>query len=310
MAMTMADWKALPQWACWTSIDGRKVPMNPATGRAAKSNDPATWTTAAEAWTAKKRRGWGGLNFALTLEAGIVGVDLDDCFEERSGIRRLKDYARQIVQMLNTYTEFSPSGNGLHLFALGKIPHNIKRDADGFEMYAERHFLTVTGRQFGAAAVEEGFVSGNIEARQDELLALFVTFGGDIEPEPRPIVRRELPQGATEADIAAALRYIPPKGSYHDWVTVLMAIHNALPDERGVTLAESWSPGYRGEVAAKFRSFDEAGADGITVGTLFHMAKGYGYRQERPIAAAARSNGRGKADITDALAQRRVGYAR
>ena len=37
----------------------------------------------------------------------------------------------------------------------------------------------------------------------------------------------------------------------------------------------------RGEIAAKFRSFDESGSDGITVGTLFHTAKQYGYEPPR-----------------------------
>ena len=161
--LTRDEWKALPQWACWTLIDGRKVPMNPATGRAAKSNDPSTWTTAAGAWAAKKARRWGGLNFALTIDSGIVAIDLDDCFEERDGRRQLKKYAAQIVHMLDTYTELSPSGNGLHLFTLGTIPSNIK--IPGFEMYAARHFMSVTGRYLESA-------SPDIESRGEILTAL------------------------------------------------------------------------------------------------------------------------------------------
>lgn len=277
MSTTLSELKTAKAWTYWTLIDGRKVPMNPATGRAAKINDPETWATAGDAWAAKRRYRWGGLNLALTLKMGVVGVDLDDCFEERGGQRRLKNQARQIVQMLDTYTEFSPSGGGLHLFALGTIPHNINRHTDGFEMYAERHFMSVTGRPFGAAAVEMGVASGNIEERQDALMALFVAFGGDVEPRPRPAIRRAQPAGATERDIAEALRYLPPTGTYDYWLSVLMAIHSAMPDEAGVALAESWSPGKPGEIAAKFRSFDAA-RDGIGIGSLFHMAKGYGYQ--------------------------------
>ena len=272
--LTRDEWKAFPQWACWTLIDGRKVPMNPATGRAAKSNDPATWTTAAEAWAAKKARRWGGLNFALTLPAGVVAIDLDDCFEERDGRRQLKKYAAQIVHMLDTYTELSPSGNGLHLFTLGTIPHNINKSADGFEMYAERHFITVTGNRFQQTAP-------NIEQRQDALMALFVVYGGDVEPRPLPAIRRTGPPDTDEAKVAEALRYLPPTGDYYYWLSILMAIHNAFPDERGVALAEAWSPGRPGEVAAKFRSFDAAGSDGVTVGTLFGLAMRHGYQPPR-----------------------------
>lgn len=303
--MTREGWKALPNWACWKSIDGRKVPIAPRTGKAAKINDPATWSTAAEAWAAKKRYNCGGLNYAITVEAGIVGIDLDDCFEMRDGRPRLKSYAFQIVQMLNTYTERSPSGRGLHLFAVGSIVHNIHRPGEGFEMYAERHFMTVTGNQYGQAAVDMGFASGGIEERTKELMALFVAFDGDVEPQPRP-ARRDFTPTTSERDVMDALRYIPARGSYHDWITTLMAIHAAFPDERGVAIAESWSPGKRGEVAAKFRSFDES-PDGITVASLFHRAKQYGYQMERP--APARPAKKSSADITDALA-RRVSNAR
>ncbi len=121
--MTLADLKLLPQWVGYTAA---KVPMNPHNGRAAASNNPDTWGTAAQAWAAKKRHNWAGVGYVFTIAAGVVGVDLDDCFDADG---RLSDEARQIVQMLNSYTERSPSGTGLHILARGSIPHSIKTDA-------------------------------------------------------------------------------------------------------------------------------------------------------------------------------------
>jgi hypothetical protein len=277
--------------------------MNPHSGRAASSNDPSTWATAAEAWNAKKRYGWAGIGYVFTIGAGVVGVDLDDCFDEDG---RLHSYASQIVQMLNSYTERSPSGIGLHILACGSIPHSVKKPT--FEMYNELRYFTVTGRQYGAAAVDEGIASGDIEDRDKELNALFVVYDGDVEPQPAPRrIVNNASDGPTEAEVANALRFIPPHGDYNaDWLPVLMAIHSAFPDERGVALAEAWSPGYRGEVARKWRSFNSTERSGITIATLFHRAKEFGWRPE-PKAQPARAGRRMGSDITDALAQRRRG---
>lgn len=298
---TFADLKVLPQWVGYTA---KKIPMNPHTGGAAASNKPDTWATAAQAWSAKKHYGWAGIGYVFTIEAGVIGVDLDDCFVGEGTARRLTDTARQVVQMLNSYTELSPSGNGLHILACGSIPHSVKQP--GFEMYNELRYFTVTGNQYGKGAVELGIASGDIEDRHDELNALFVTFGGDYEP-PVQTIRPTAPQSTDEAEVARALATIPPRGDYNtDWLPMLMAVHDSFPDDRGIALIEAWSPGYPGEVARKWRSF-KAGASGITIATLFHKAGQYGYKPVRQNPAPATRRG---ADITDALAQRVGSYAR
>jgi putative DNA primase/helicase len=296
---TLAELKSLPQWVGYTA---KKIPMNPHSGGAAASNNPDTWGTAVEAWRAKQRHGWAGIGFVFTIAAGIVGIDLDDCFDEAG---RLNDTARQIVQMCNSYTERSPSGRGLHILACGSIPHSVKKP--GFEMYNELRYFTVTGNQYGRVAVEEGAALGDIEDRDDALNALFVVFDGEYEPRPvapRPTAERGNVT-TSEAEVARALAVLPPQGDYNtDWLPILMAVHDAFPDERGIALIEAWSPGYRGEVARKWRSFETAPREGaITIATLFHRAKQYGYhplQTQRPS-----SNGRKGSDITDALAQRR-----
>ncbi len=271
---TIAELKTLSQWVGYTP---NKVPMCPHTGGAASSNNPDTWGTAAQAWSAKKRYGWAGIGYVFTIGAGVIGVDLDDCFDDNG---RLSDEARQIVQMLNSYTERSPSGSGLHILACGSIPHSVKKP--GFEMYNELRYFTVTGNQYGASE----FSCNDIADRQTELEALFAVYDDfnerAIPVKPRPVTA----QTTDEAEIAKALAVIPSRGDYNaDWLPILMAVHDALPDDRGVALIESWSPGYPGEVARKFRSFDRTAKGGITIATLFGIAKRYGYQPP------ARSNG-------------------
>ena len=299
--MTLDGLKGLPQWVGYTD---RKIPMCPHSGRAAATNNPETWGTASQAWAAKKRHGWAGIGYVFTIGAGVVGIDLDDCLTENG---RLSDEARQIVQMLNSYTERSPSGRGLHILARGAIPHSVKTPR--VEIYNELRYFTVTGRQYGPSE----FATANIEERPDELNALFAVYGDHeprpLAPPPRPPGER-LDAGTNEADVARALACLPPQGDYNtDWLPILMAVYDAFPDERGIALIEAWSPGYPGEVARKWRSFETRPGQPITVATLFHRAKQFGYQQQRatrpPTPGRASSSGRHHADITDALAQRR-----
>jgi hypothetical protein len=234
---TVAELKTISQWVGYTS---KKIPMSPHTGTAAASNNPDTW--ARRPRRGPPRSATAGPVSATSLPSlpGVVGIDLDDCFTEDG---RLNDTARQIVQMMNSYTERSPSGKGLHILACGSIPHSVKRP--GFEMYNELRYFTVTGKQYGASE----FVGCNIEDRQDEMNALFVVYDGDYEPAPRP-VRPAIERGDVSVSIAEverALGVLPPQGDYNtDWLPILMAVHDAFPDERGIALIERWSPGYRG----------------------------------------------------------------
>lgn len=273
--MNLGDIKALPQWVGHQ----HKIPKDPHTGKNASSTDPATWAVASTAWQAKKRAGWDGIGFVFTIESGIVGVDLDDCFEDR----KLKPWANDIVQCLNSYTELSPSGAGLHILCCGSIPYSITKNKLGFEMYNEARYFTVTGNMLGGFAPI-------IEERNKELAALHVVYSD----EPRaadPPETRVINQRVSKAEVEKALAVIPVHQDYLDWLRCLMAVHDAFPDGEGVALIEAWSPGTRGEVARKFRSFDRTSKDGTTIATLFHMAKQYGYR---PPAAVKKVNKTGK----------------
>ena len=102
-----AELKSLPQWV----VRRGKVPINPRMGDGAKAGQPNTWATFEEAVQASA--GYDGIGFEFHNN-GIVGVDLDHVIDPETGITDLA--ALEAVNRLNSYTEYSPSGTGLHIY--------------------------------------------------------------------------------------------------------------------------------------------------------------------------------------------------
>lgn len=134
-----------PQWVAWRYMEraGRrtKPPVNPHTGRDADVTDPATWGTWGQARERQLNDDLPGMGFVLTVDDGLAGVDLDDCLD---GEGRAAPWAAAIVDALDSYTEVSPSGTGLHILAWGRLPPGRRR-AGNIEMYEAARYLTFTG---------------------------------------------------------------------------------------------------------------------------------------------------------------------
>ena len=158
--------KLLKQWVgyrlTWDDKRGkaRKIPVNPMTGSNAKADDPTTWGTFDEAvsWAVHDAQSKGvqvgqagGVGFEFGEPSGIMGIDLDAVILKDG---TLKSFAADIVATLNSYTEFSPSGRGLHILCkidtpLSAIGNNRRNDAIGLEMYDTGRFFTITGQIYG-----------------------------------------------------------------------------------------------------------------------------------------------------------------
>jgi primase-polymerase (primpol)-like protein len=140
----------LEQWVCWqaTERDGKqtKVPIKPYHTNGtehASTTDATTWRNldTALAFHESDRVQTDGIGFVFAPETHIVGVDLDECRDPESG--ELTPWARDIVDRLDSYTEISPSGRGVHVLVEGELPPGRKRRGD-VEMYDEARFFTVT----------------------------------------------------------------------------------------------------------------------------------------------------------------------
>lgn len=130
--------KLLPQWVCHRD----KKPFNPITGKAAKAGQPGTWVAFAKAVKASER--YDGIGFEFNNN-GIIGIDLDKVIAEDG---TLLSEAAEVVSLLDSYTEISPSGRGLHIFVRGDIPASGRRK--GFiEVYKAGRYFTMTGNTYG-----------------------------------------------------------------------------------------------------------------------------------------------------------------
>lgn len=162
--------KSSPQWVCWKTVKEKdapegekpsKVPMNPRTGGNAKPNNSQTWSTWEHAHRASKK--YDGIGYMFLKEQGITGVDLDHCLSEDG---TLSPFAQKVVSLLNSYTETSPSGDGLHIWVRGNIPSNLPSvETDDIEMYDHARYFTISGKHW--PGTPETF-----EERQEELLQL------------------------------------------------------------------------------------------------------------------------------------------
>lgn len=129
--------------------DGRrtKVPYNPNSPQyGARSNDRSTFAPMDKA--AARANGFDGLGIGIF--DSIAGIDIDHCMKDG----KLSAMAADIVEMMDAYTEISPSGEGLRILFLapgfrydtGK--YYIKDSKQGLEIYIAgmtQRYLTVTG---------------------------------------------------------------------------------------------------------------------------------------------------------------------
>ena len=134
-----SELKELHQWVC-TKGDS-KVPMRAAMNCAASSTDSFTWSTFDLAKNSVLRGYNDHVGFVFN-DNGIVGIDLDDAFDEDGFLSPL---AADIVGRCGSYTEKSKSGTGIHILLYGDLPFKGKNNLKGVEIYKSARFFILTG---------------------------------------------------------------------------------------------------------------------------------------------------------------------
>ena len=286
----LKELKSLKQWVNYIRIWNPtkhggaggydKPPINPYTLRDARTNDPETWATYSQAAanigkTARHRdtknkdsRGNAPIVSAaiegtgLILAQGYCGVDLDGVIDENGNITPL---AARIVEVLDTYTEISPSGRGLHcllycgdLLAEGRnFGRQFLLDAankitneEGKRYEIEVYFYVNGGRYFT--------VTGNVyrdkpiaRDKSDKLLELYVFYSEKArqyraaKTSARSVGSHSIAQANTgdsnKTMIESALQAIDPGDlDFKEWAAIMTALKvlgYSLDD------AEKWSAG-------------------------------------------------------------------
>jgi DNA-binding transcriptional ArsR family regulator len=194
--------QVLPHWVNWDPalIDERwtKVLKNAHTRNQASSTNPDTWATFERAMKTNP----GRIGFVLT-SSGFTVIDLDHCRDPDTGI--IAEWAWLIIRRLNSYTEISVSGTGVHIIVRGQLPPGRRRVGQ-IETYDSGRYITMTG------AVVDGH--GSIRDDDGILAAWHVdTFPQEPEPTSEPFTRmgaslatEEIIERATRAANGATFR--------------------------------------------------------------------------------------------------------
>lgn len=133
--------KSLKQFVCWTND---KLPKNPYTGGNAMSNNPSTWSDYETAVDAVKKYNFDGIGFMFAPP--YFGVDLDKCMDNQ-------DFIDEFVETLQSYTEYSKSGDGVHIICKGVLPDGSRRRGH-VEMYSTGRYFIMTGKHYNEDYVE------------------------------------------------------------------------------------------------------------------------------------------------------------
>lgn len=193
----------LEQWICWqeTERDGKstKVPIKPYHTNGtpnASATEAGHWRDleSALAFHESDRVRTDGIGFVFAPATPIVGVDLDGCRDFTTG--ELASWAQDIVDRLDSYSEVSPSGQGVHVIVEGELPPGRNRRGD-IEMYDEARFFTVTADHIEGTRT-------SLERRQDALLGVhyeYVQSPPDAETEPVDL--EVAAEGASRSDSSA-----------------------------------------------------------------------------------------------------------
>jgi len=161
-----------PQWVDWKSEkrNGKftKVPYQ-TNGHNAKSNEASTWNDFDSVFDAYREGKFDGIGYVLSSNDPFVAFDLDNCRDPNTG--EIAAWAQEIVHSLNSYTEITPSDEGLRVIVEAKLPPHGRKKGN-VEIYDDKRFITVTGRHVAGTPA-------TIENRERETLVLHTKIFGD-----------------------------------------------------------------------------------------------------------------------------------
>ena len=297
--MSVPDFAAIPaalrqrsQWLIWRAEQKpgdkkpRKVPYYASgkrrTGEQGSDADRLSLVTLATAIEALERQKATGIGFAFLPGDGLIGIDLDKMVDAETG--EIAPRARQIIEACASYTEWSPSGTGFHIYVEGTT-ETAKDNGIGVEMFCGRQYFTVTGRHLAETPREVAPIPAAVLRRLHKTIA---AAKGGFEAPPAPAAAAPAPGRAmpsrhlTEAEKAREALWALDAGvGYDDWIRIGMALSTL--GQEGFSLWVEWSarsekfPGEQA-LAGHWKSFK---GGGVKLGTLYKLARDAGWAPPR-----------------------------
>ena len=140
------------RWAPWRAVwNEKRKKFDKVPHRADQPNygistaKPEQWASFGAALAAynSNPKLFAGIGYVMTGPHGVIGTDLDNCVTD--GV--IAPWAQEVIDQLGSYTEISPSGNGLRILSAGEQTNDWNNHEIGIEVYGgnEARFLTVTG---------------------------------------------------------------------------------------------------------------------------------------------------------------------
>ena len=164
LANVPAQLRERAQWVPWryeqrNGNKPTKVPCNVRTGVPADATDPAIWITFDQAVAALTR--FDGIGYAFSPDDPYCGIDLDACI----AAGQLHPAADAIVKAFASWTERTPSGEGLHIIIQAELHcdrHRVRAAewSGEIEVYDRARFFTVTGEGKGQVAARQQQLDG------------------------------------------------------------------------------------------------------------------------------------------------------
>lgn len=164
--------KSLNRWVLWKlkiNEKGKttKIPINAKNGYGAKSNDSETWVSFDEAISKVEYFNCKGVGFMLGN--GYFGIDIDHQLDN-------VELINEFMLTLNSYTEISQSGEGIHIICKGALPIGNRRKGN-IEMYDNARFFAMTGNAINDVK--------HIEDRTEDVKPLYYKYLGEQEETPQ-----------------------------------------------------------------------------------------------------------------------------
>lgn len=166
------------QWLVWSLKRNPADPDKPKKVPHARVNAPDEWRSHVDVQRDAKRGSGSGVGFVFSADDPYVGIDLDGCRNPETG--QIAQWARTIIKQLNSYTEVSQSGTGVHIIVRGKLPPNIRHTCPfpgtagskkaKLEVYDRVRYFVMTGDVYG----ERRTIKGR-QKRLDALVAQYLS---------------------------------------------------------------------------------------------------------------------------------------
>jgi len=195
-----------PYWAVFVeyvnqgSTAPKLCPLDPKTGKPAKSNDHSTLSDFYTARDYALAHNIPHIAYLTNKDSGIVCLDLDDK-EDNPASDEQKALHYRLVEALDSLTEKSRSRRGYHVWVRSTFPVSQLK-SNKVEVYADGHFIIVTGSvidQFSTQIEERSEFMNRLYAEMKSASAT-VSSAPPYEDQPETRSDNEVIQSATNAE--------------------------------------------------------------------------------------------------------------